>query len=98
MTDEPFSFMLPFMSQPTESENSEPKSPMESIGYIAGILPWRKIGMALCFIGLLFTGIVGLDHSGGSKFDAPEVGSGLFTIASAIAFGWGFQTLQRGEK
>ena len=86
------------MSQPTESENSEPMSHMDALGCLAGILPWRKIGMLLCFIGLMITGILGLVCTGGSKYSAPEVGNGLFTIASAIAFGWGFQALQRREK
>ena len=54
--------------------------------------------MLLCFIGLMITGILGLVCTGGSKYSAPEVGNGLFTIASAIAFGWGFQALQRREK
>jgi Na+(H+)/acetate symporter ActP len=60
-------------------------------------LPWRGIGMVICFLGLLVTAAIGWTKATTSSHDyyAATTGGGLGLIASAIALASGLAFLRR---
>ena len=70
---------------------------METLGYIAGILPWRVIGMVICWLGLLVTAGIGWSMATNSShsYYAATTGGGLGLIASALALASGLHFLRR---
>lgn len=87
-----------------DASSPPPESRMttaEFCGYIAGLLPWRRIGAVLCFAGLVATGFSALNanevpnNPGTNHYSTRK--DGITCLAAAVAFGWGFQTLMRRE-
>ncbi len=85
-------------TEPTPTNKPTPEmSRMESLGYVAGILPWRIIGLVICWLGLLVTAGIGwsLATTSSNSYYAATTGGGLGLIASALALASGLHFLRR---
>lgn len=70
---------------------------METLGYIAAVVPWRVIGQVICWLGLLVTAGIGWSMASytSHSYGAASTGGGLGLIASALALASGLHFLRR---